>query len=690
MWGGLYGEDCVTEKAEDFSIAEVGVRYEDGSRAEYLKQLPSYLRLKGADNVTQAHQSRRRPKEASRNMYEPLGDCDIRVLELDAGDFNDELRGTLRICSTDFEVYLMKTLPEAAGMGSRTNFVFSVSDGHPVWLTALSYTWGPPAIDERWNITLHGQRFRLTQNLDFALRHLRQRDAKIVLWIDQVCIDQTDSDEKAHQVARMGLIYRLARNTVAWIGERRDGSDAAVRTLRDVNAILHTRIVQDDLDPAMDLANLGLPEAASLRWKKLHDLFAREWFAREWFARVWIIQEVALSHRVHVMCGPDVLSWDEVNLFSIIAVKDGLLPYLKRYALEGEPQSHGCERAYKIDTFRNLTIPTSMLTVLEEGRDASATLARDKVYGLMALCRDPLKPDYSTSHSNEDVLLDVALKALSLELLYCVDHDQLSADSPSWVPDWSCPRRTWSLGFRPTSQSTYHAAKNTATNIRLEQSSRTLYVTGKVFQAVTEILGVNYEKQLSVCSVDGDAELEGDSVLTWDFLASVRSLALQSYPYPSGSTLFEVVWMTLVAGGDHTAFQPAPSAYADVFSLLFDTACGSSPSFPDQPPPQRPLTLSNLTARQPAKRYRQIRAAAARALRSRRVSRTVGGYLGIVPRGTLPGDRVAVFLGGHVPFVIREHAGGAYQLIGECYVHGIMKGEVMFMEDVPNQNIVLV
>jgi len=58
--------------------------------------------------------------------------------------------------------------------------------------------------------------------------------------------------------------------------------------------------------------------------------------------------------------------------------------------------------------------------------------------------------------------------------------------------------------------------------------------------------------------------------------------------------------------------------------------------------------------------------------------------LGRVPHGSKVGDRICIFKGGSVPFVVRENANGYYQLIGECYIHGIMDGEAMEREDLKN------
>jgi hypothetical protein len=59
---------------------------------------------------------------------------------------------------------------------------------------------------------------------------------------------------------------------------------------------------------------------------------------------------------------------------------------------------------------------------------------------------------------------------------------------------------------------------------------------------------------------------------------------------------------------------------------------------------------------------------------SRRIMRTRNGYIGLAPRYAEPGDWIGVFKGGNFPLVIRPD-GPHWQLIGECYVHGIMNGE---------------
>ena len=182
--------------------------------------------------------------------------------------------------------------------------------------------------------------------------------------------------------------------------------------------------------------------------------------------------------------------------------------------------------------------------------------------------------------------------------------------------------------------------------------------------------------------------------LTCRFILEAIHIALEfCQPHPSSSwTVFEAFWQTLVAGRDHTKFAKAPGEYSPIFALLFDTATGSSPSFPDQPASstKRRLKLENLQVRSPARTYRHMQVAMKAAVKLRRLGVTAKRYLGLFPRGTQIGDHVCVFTGACVPFVIRRHeTEDKYQLVGECYVHGIMDGEVADMSDVQTREIYL-
>jgi hypothetical protein len=80
-------------------------------------------------------------------------------------------------------------------------------------------------------------------------------------------------------------------------------------------------------------------------------------------------------------------------------------------------------------------------------------------------------------------------------------------------------------------------------------------------------------------------------------------------------------------------------------------------------------------------------------IRNRRFFTSKEGYIGITSPGTLPGDKVCIFLGGNTPFIVRETSspmteeGRRFLLLSEAYVHGLIDGEGLGMREVEEDNI---
>jgi len=109
----------------------------------------------------------------------------IRLLELRPGNPNDVL---------EFELRVEKLV------------------NSPVY-EALSYVWGNAPAEEE------AQGYRITPQLAVALRYLRKEDSSRILWIDQLCIRQSDVVERNTQVGMMGEIYTKATSVCIWLGE---------------------------------------------------------------------------------------------------------------------------------------------------------------------------------------------------------------------------------------------------------------------------------------------------------------------------------------------------------------------------------------------------------------------------------------------------------------------------------------
>ena len=92
---------------------------------------------------------------------------------------------------------------------------------------ALSYTWG--GTDKPYEIEINGRRMPVTKNLSLALRHLRYPGRDRILWIDAICINQNNNEERGHQVQQMASIYKKAEQVIVWLGRATPETDLVFR-----------------------------------------------------------------------------------------------------------------------------------------------------------------------------------------------------------------------------------------------------------------------------------------------------------------------------------------------------------------------------------------------------------------------------------------------------------------------------
>ena len=95
---------------------------------------------------------------------------------------------------------------------------------------ALSYTWG--SSDKPRSISVDKQNLAVTENLHAALLRLRDRSLERIIWVDAICINQENLDERGQQVQLMVKIYSRATRVLVWLGEREDDSDTALERIR--------------------------------------------------------------------------------------------------------------------------------------------------------------------------------------------------------------------------------------------------------------------------------------------------------------------------------------------------------------------------------------------------------------------------------------------------------------------------
>jgi hypothetical protein len=132
---------------------------------------------------------------------------------------------------------------------------------------ALSYVWGEEEKPKSIIITRDQKddhEFAVTRNLHAALLQLRNCEFPRVIWVDAVCINQSDDNEKQHQIQFMPLIYAKASRVNVWLGES-EANDQALR---------YIRIAAERSAKALDI------ETSQLEIMRLLE--------RPWFQRIWV------------------------------------------------------------------------------------------------------------------------------------------------------------------------------------------------------------------------------------------------------------------------------------------------------------------------------------------------------------------------------------------------------------------
>ena len=127
---------------------------------------------------------------------------------------------------------------------------------------ALSYTWGDP--EETLPVYIGEHELPVTTNLHAALSRLRNSSLERIIWIDAICIDQKNDDEKSQQIQLMAEIYGQASRVLIWLGEAADNSDRALEEIRVAGG------------RATSSSNKAIKSAVLALLK------------RDWFERIWV------------------------------------------------------------------------------------------------------------------------------------------------------------------------------------------------------------------------------------------------------------------------------------------------------------------------------------------------------------------------------------------------------------------
>jgi hypothetical protein len=288
---------------------------------------------------------------------------------------------------------------------------------------ALSYTWGDVTQKQEIYICAHGQpesrrKLVVGWNCHSALCHLRDDYRDRPFWIDAICINQEDLEERSKQVRMMDQIYHLASNVTVYLGESTPGSRLFIKP---TNPVLHSPIHESN-EPSQEVLARGLDEL----------------FRRPWFKRVWVLQEVVGAADVTFMCGYDSVSFGTFDKL--------LFEYMCEYErVNGRGSSPAYPLALNLLVRFDQTFSTPQSSLwhwLYQSRDCLATDPKDRVFALKTLVesrqsRMDFLIDYTQSVERSFIgVAQFLLPVLGLRMLIAVRHAH-DKHMPSWVPDWS-------------------------------------------------------------------------------------------------------------------------------------------------------------------------------------------------------------------------------------------------------------
>ncbi|KAK4177155.1 putative HET domain protein, partial [Triangularia setosa] len=261
---------------------------------------------------------------------------------------------------------------------------------------ALSYCWGDPTPSHQ--VFIGTGSLMVTKSAHSALRHLRLKDRYRRIWIDAICINQADRDERSHQVKYMGQIFKGASRVLAWLGPASPGSAKAIDLVRAVSA-------RSPMKPAIEV------------WHAVQAF--RDLMERPFWSRTWILQEIICPERAPLIgCGTqwdDWGTWASANPVDMgVELEEVLNP---KSSILGRQTMETYTRAFEIfsgiNYLRDLASElhhhhngqgiTNLNEVLTMSINSNCSDIRDHVFAIVGMIHldgipatiQPPKPDYN-------------------------------------------------------------------------------------------------------------------------------------------------------------------------------------------------------------------------------------------------------------------------------------------------------
>ncbi|KAH6868557.1 heterokaryon incompatibility protein-domain-containing protein [Alternaria rosae] len=271
-------------------------------------------------------------------------------------------------------IRLLRFLPDSNSEDIRCTIDEYDTEAKHIPYAALSYVWGDARV--RHAITIDGKTAYVTSNLKEALAHLAGEFSEWSFWIDAICIDQDNTEEKIN-----------ADGVVMWL----DPGNEEIERLKLVieSHYKHCPFLHESIESCKLFIDAGLVAAMQ------HLVQHPYWY------RVWIIQEIVVSKSTILMCGTTMLHWPHLSQFlGLVHFGHFTLPHRLRVKQDGPGgQTFHIHRLYSMSR-----TSLDLANALVFSFSSFATDSRDEIYALLGLLNTGagrlISPDYTLSPCN--------------------------------------------------------------------------------------------------------------------------------------------------------------------------------------------------------------------------------------------------------------------------------------------------
>lgn len=622
-------------------------------------------------------------------QYQPLAEGEIRLLK-----FHPE------------DIYLdMKIHDNAKNTTTKESFVLSLCElicttieGAPPYV-ALSYAWGDPTLIRY--IIVNNRPFLVAKNLfDFlSIVGRHYLDHNLMLWVDAICIDQSNFPERSMQVLQMARIYDHAHQVHAWLGPGTPETNSTVKNIHSMFTMMADLIAKHkgDIPTAFEEVNprntslYNVSEAQDLqKWKSIFELFNVAWWTR-----AWVVQEATSKAALWMFAGSSLIE------FRGIEFTMGILQELERYPEFVRKMGRGhADNVFSMFEIREKRKRRSLrlLDLLSLLYKYGCADPRDKVYAGLAIgldVGDSITPDYR--RSVPEVYGDVVRFCLANEDPYhrldflghvLLQEEPIDEPTPSWVPDWRRTRRLHPFAkyFHPYRH--MHPLENQSYSSVQEANAAFLKAHTESKQEEIEA-GKNKDRPSRVYCASGDSQpdvrIDGAKMYIKGFQFDTIRVLSQADKDEHDRTFVKYWIPRRVPSGTDDAIQQLINSdrwqAACLQTIIADVATA------DGEPVQRGHSIGSWVLQDDWEdvtdvdlmRYRASEFHTMKyATLQRRFCFTSNLYMGLAPAAAKVGDVVCIFFGGQVPYVIRKKQGSEeFEFIGECYLNGLMDGGLM-------------